>query len=639
VNEDLLSTLDVLVDWTGRSDLTEHGSWSPIDELRPCLEWARLGARVKVAMPEGVPEAARLPPGPPPGMAVSIESDPVAILRKRMTAASLEARDLLICFTTALPDVEVLRRLRDALAVDPMFGAAAPRIALQPSGGLLALEPERRDPEGMVVPPSRILELDDYYVLPELVLPCMLVKSRLLSNLDPPLAGERDLPEALWDVLRRARRCGFRVVVDNRIRIPVENARAGLTPEIRPLSLAEDDGDRALSESALGRIPGLRLEGLLSAASRRGEGAAPILLDCTGLSLTFNGTSAAILGLLDGFHRLGPAAGEVGILALAPARSYFRLEERYPRLPGVDPKDASSWGVALRLSQAWRLSTWVDLHRRALAVLAVILDTIAIDILYSAPEGAEEAFAFGAEHADGLTYVSEFSRDQFHRRFRVDPAVREMVHYLSFDAEDHVTRGATRTKSEPFALIVGNDYDHKDVDRTAMALADAFPFRSFKAIGLSDDFAHARPNVEAVPSGSLPAEALQDLYSRASSIVYPSFYEGFGLPIVMGLSLGKTVVARRSPLLCEIADRVLPHGKLLGFEHYAELVEILGSVLHGVAVEGLPLGGGLGPEGRPMSCTAIAERLAKFARECAARGGGEKWRRRDAALRYVRAPR
>jgi glycosyltransferase involved in cell wall biosynthesis len=504
---------------------------------------------------------------------------------------------------------------------------------------MLALEPDRRDPEGAVVPPNRILELDDYYVLPERVLPCMLVKSRLLSNLEPPLAGERDLPEALWDVLRRARRCGFRVVVDNRIRIPVENAREGLPPEIRPLSLAEDDGDRALSESALGRNAGLRLETLLSAADRRGAGAAPILLDCTGLSLTFNGTSAAILGLLDGFHRLGPAAGEVGILALAPARSYFRLEERYPRLPGVDPDDASSWGVALRLSQAWRLSTWLDLHRRALAVAAVILDTIGIDILYSAPDGADEAFAFGAEHADGLTYISEFSRDRFRGRFRVNPAVREMVHYLSFDPEDHVTRGATRSRSEPFALIVGNDYEHKDVDRTAMALADAFPFRSFKAIGLSADFADARPNVEAIPSESLSADALQDLYSLASCIVYPSFYEGFGLPIVTGLSLGKTVVARWSPLLREIADRVPPHGRLLGFEHYAELVEVVGSVLHGVPIEGLPLGGGLGPEGRPMSWTAIADRLLKFARECAARGGGEKWRRRDAALRYMQSPR
>ena len=43
------------------------------------------------------------------------------------------------------------------------------------------------------------------------------------------------------------------------------------------------------------------------------------------------------------------------------------------------------------------------------------------------------------------------------------------------------------------------------------------------------------------------------LYAAAKLVVFPSFYEGFGLPVVTALAYGRTLCARESPVLTEVA--------------------------------------------------------------------------------------
>ncbi len=52
--------------------------------------------------------------------------------------------------------------------------------------------------------------------------------------------------------------------------------------------------------------------------------------------------------------------------------------------------------------------------------------------------------------------------------------------------------------------------------------------------------------------GYIPEAQLAGLYAAATAVVYPSRYEGFGLPIVEGLAAGVPVVASDLPVFREV---------------------------------------------------------------------------------------
>lgn len=54
--------------------------------------------------------------------------------------------------------------------------------------------------------------------------------------------------------------------------------------------------------------------------------------------------------------------------------------------------------------------------------------------------------------------------------------------------------------------------------------------------------------------GYVPEEDLPLLYRHAVALVYPSLYEGFGLPVVEAMACGTPVLTSRSSSLTEISD-------------------------------------------------------------------------------------
>ena len=239
------------------------------------------------------------------------------------------------------------------------------------------------------------------------------------------------------------------------------------------------------------------------------------------------------------------------------------------------------------------------------------------------------------QYSDGIFYNSEYSRSHMANRFPKAKSTRSYVFGHSLDPRDYVTDLGLRVRvSEDYIFVVGNWYEHKHLRPTVDLLSSAFPFQHFKVLGLKY---HIGTNVHTLPSGRGPAAALDALFAGAKMIVFPSLYEGFGLPIVKGLSYGRTVLARSSELLLNLAGQYRGPGKLIEFSTPFGLVNTLGQLLHGNPVSEVSLGSALKPNGAPKTWRDVAEGLFAFIEAQMGNTAGLRWMARDQSVRQLEA--
>lgn len=77
-------------------------------------------------------------------------------------------------------------------------------------------------------------------------------------------------------------------------------------------------------------------------------------------------------------------------------------------------------------------------------------------------------------------------------------------------------------------------------------------------------------------AGLIPEDDLPGLYSGALACLYPSYYEGFGLPVLEAMQCGALVIASRDPAIVEVAGS---GAILLDIDDRARWVEALRSAI------------------------------------------------------------
>jgi hypothetical protein len=557
----------------------------------------------------------------------------------RLRCRELESypRDIVVCFGAFLPPADVVGQLRRTLHQHVMVSAAAPRIAIEPKGHLVAIGRDGCTDSPLLVDRKESAALPSVCYSPEQLFPCLCIKDATVGNVGVP--DEFDLfPDLVLAFLRAGRRRGFSVLVDNAAVISVsyydfdQRKILGETAKMQQLW-----PDYEAVKARLERHPAVDDERRLQVpASPRNPAGLSLLLDCMPMGPIHNGTTEFILGALTGINRTDRFDCAVSAMTSDEAREYHNLNSRFPAISFVPASEQRLYDVALHLTQAWSLSQIGDLNRRARSIGITILDVIGPDIIYVGPADTEEAFQFAGEHADGLIYISEFSRQQYRRRYFTSAELIEEVIYLSLDPADYVPIEHKTPANAEWILLFGNPYDHKDLPRTIEILASAFPFESFKVVGGE---MQGVANVEGFPSGDLDNSVADNLYRNAKCIIFPSFYEGFGLPVVKGLAHGKTVVARSSRLLHEVAPMCANLGRLIEFTNSMDLLPIVASVLSGSCHPAIALGDKLVAGEPTYSWLTCGERILDFAKRLKTSESPDRWRRRDRALRYILGPR
>lgn len=563
-------------------------------------------------------------------------SAPSGALYRAIRGAAQRGRHLVLVLDCLVPTNETVCRLVEEFEKDPLIGTVQPRFADAENDHVWPLPSHHNDVRGSArLSRAALAILPDYTITAELLSACVVIRAEVVREMDRTEQGLGSTAGELRYLLCQSRRRGYRNLVVNHAvvtsRLPYD--RIYMLPSKSDMDeLITKYPDIASADVWNADLPQRKFEAILARAyADDAKERRTMLLDCRGMQSQHNGTSHAILGLLDGFHGLD-SAWQISVVAWSPAVEFHRLRERYPKFKLAIDRIEGTYTAGVLLNQPWALTAVDQLHQHALLIAFNMLDTISWDILYVCDKNLDALWRFVARFADGFVYISEFTRDRFNLRFPREKGIAERVCYLSLAADEHVDQGAAKEPVGEYILIFGNDYDHKDVGRTLQILADAFPRNKIVAIGIEST---ALPNVRVMPSGQIDQSALHRLIAAARVIVFPSFYEGFGIPVVQGLAYGRPVVVRQSPLWKEIAAIMRSPGQLVAFDSTTSLVEAVGCALAGLALNTLPQGEGLHPGESPLRWRDCAQRIIDLAEELMSGTDGKRWLEREDALRAI----
>ena len=548
----------------------------------------------------------------------------VELLRRAIKDSASRRRGLVVIVGAWRPNNECLGALADVALIDPMIASVQPRF--EEPDGVISL------PGGAekVLPLGALQSMPRTTLAPELLSALFVLTPRAL--LAAPTLFSSSLDHAFLELLIGLRRRGFRNVLCNRIAVPFPLNPALAYPRVEFGCQRSDSAwqrDVALGLHWLSSMPERKLEALLSGAFSP-TGRRRLLLDCRGVSALHNGTAQAVIGFLHGFSQLNQTTFDIVVLATRDGADFHDIITRFPCFEIQFDHPQGTFFAAVLLSQPWSSSTIIELHRSSLIIVFNILDTIAWDVMYPVSEELGNVWKVIGQIADGLLFNSKFSLQRYNFRFTPIKSIRQKVTYHSFSAEEIIPKTTTvvsRKIKKPFLLLIGNKYDHKEVTPTLEILVQAFPCTRIVVLGINN---FPSPLVSTYESGAIDGNDIHALMGNATVIIFPSHYEGFGLPVVEGLAHGTRVIVRDSPLWQEIAGLSQRPELIVPFEDEIELVDAVSSALKGISPE-TPKRASQGQ--RILTWSDCAQNILDLIEEIDREVDGSRWLGRDAILR------
>jgi glycosyltransferase involved in cell wall biosynthesis len=184
---------------------------------------------------------------------------------------------------------------------------------------------------------------------------------------------------------------------------------------------------------------------------------------------------------------------------------------------------------------------------------------------------ARAAIALAARRADRVLTVSESSKRDILRYVDIAPDKIDVI-YNAYDErfgveprEEDIVRVRERYQlQDEFVLYAGNVKPHKNLERliAAFDIVRSGGFDHLKLVLIGDEISKYAALRRAVHQhqlhkyvrflGYLPEETLAVMYRLAGVFVFPSLYEGFGLPPLEAMASGTPVVTSNVSSLPEV---------------------------------------------------------------------------------------
>jgi glycosyltransferase involved in cell wall biosynthesis len=319
-----------------------------------------------------------------------------------------------------------------------------------------------------------------------------------------------------------------------------------------------------------------------------------IVVDVTPLALPRNGIGNYVLGMLRGLTEAGPEHEIVAFSAVAPPGKR-RIEAALDGVPVqrrlvlVPPKShywRTAWSRLGHGPVEWlagpldvfHFSDWMYPRQRAGVRATTIHDLVPL----RHPEWVHpqtyrmhsRKYAHAAKTCDLIVVNSEFTAGEVGELLDF-PRERICVAYPALGPSFR-SDGPKRDLGARYVLTVATLERRKNLETLLAAMplvTERWPELSLAVAGAPGWQA---PNLESegvIPLGYVDDDDLAALYRGAEVFVYPSRFEGFGMPIVEAMACGTPVVASAHPSMDEASGKAAVRGDPNSAEALASAID------------------------------------------------------------------
>jgi glycosyltransferase involved in cell wall biosynthesis len=238
------------------------------------------------------------------------------------------------------------------------------------------------------------------------------------------------------------------------------------------------------------------------------------------------------------------------------------VADQYPSSTTTAGRLRALGSAALRPARLRSLIDGVDVVHYPLTVpvprparphVITLLDIQHLDLPALFPRGErlfrKLAYDRASRKAMEVIVISEFVRERVVERLDLDP---EHVHAVWLGVDHERFTPSPDIQREPLLLYPARPWPHKNHPRLFEAFAEIRRRRPELRLLLTGVGHDPRSLPEGVEARSVSGAELVELYRRAACLVFPSLYEGFGLPPVEAMACGCPVAAAATGALPEV---------------------------------------------------------------------------------------
>lgn len=284
-----------------------------------------------------------------------------------------------------------------------------------------------------------------------------------------------------------------------------------------------------------------------------------VLLDLYECPAAFNGTAQHCLNILNSFTRLYGDKYDISVLVQHEADEKFGISQKYKQV--YFPETIrGTFHISYSPSQIFHEEHLRLLNRICLKFVICMQDIISVRSKYLLAEygfDREDIFRRTLEYADGIVYISKFTRDDTLDYYQSELPLHWPKNYIVYNASTTTyVAGEQQDKEyqfpfEEYFAVIGNSYHHKFI-RNVYPYLEKSKY-NFLIIG-SETTGKLSDHVYGYKSGSISDEMLDMIFAKSAGIVFPSVYEGFGLPIVNAARYQKKILVQDNSLNRELKE-------------------------------------------------------------------------------------